>query len=33
MERMRGLCEELGTSTGVDGDTLVIEPGMEKPHE
>jgi poly-gamma-glutamate synthesis protein (capsule biosynthesis protein) len=33
IERMRGLCEELGTSTGVDGDTLVIEPGMEKPHE
>jgi poly-gamma-glutamate synthesis protein (capsule biosynthesis protein) len=33
IERMRGLCEELGTATGVDGDTLVIEPGMEKPHE
>jgi poly-gamma-glutamate capsule biosynthesis protein CapA/YwtB (metallophosphatase superfamily) len=26
-ERMRGLCEELGTSVGIDGDTLVIKKG------
>jgi poly-gamma-glutamate synthesis protein (capsule biosynthesis protein) len=32
-ERMRGLCEVLGTGIGIDGDTLVIKPGMEKPHE
>jgi poly-gamma-glutamate synthesis protein (capsule biosynthesis protein) len=32
-ERMRELCEELGTGTAIDGDTLVITPGMERPHE
>jgi hypothetical protein len=33
VERMRGLCDELGTATGIDGDTLVIKPAMERPHE
>jgi poly-gamma-glutamate synthesis protein (capsule biosynthesis protein) len=33
VERMRGLCEELGTATGTDGDSLVIRPRMERPHE
>jgi poly-gamma-glutamate capsule biosynthesis protein CapA/YwtB (metallophosphatase superfamily) len=33
LERMRGLCEELGTATRIDGDVLVTTPGMERPHE
>jgi len=32
-ERMRGLCEELGTATAIDGDTLVIRPRTATPHE
>jgi poly-gamma-glutamate synthesis protein (capsule biosynthesis protein) len=32
-ERMHGLCAELGTGTGIDGDTLVVRPGMATPHE
>jgi poly-gamma-glutamate capsule biosynthesis protein CapA/YwtB (metallophosphatase superfamily) len=32
-ERMRGLCDALGTGIGIDGDALVIKPRMEKPHE
>jgi poly-gamma-glutamate synthesis protein (capsule biosynthesis protein) len=32
-EQMRGLCEALGTGVRIDGETLVIAPGMEKPHE
>jgi poly-gamma-glutamate synthesis protein (capsule biosynthesis protein) len=32
-ERMRERCAALGTGTGSDGDTLVIRPGMERPHE
>jgi poly-gamma-glutamate synthesis protein (capsule biosynthesis protein) len=33
VERMRELCEALGTGTGVDGGTLVIGRRMERPHE
>jgi poly-gamma-glutamate synthesis protein (capsule biosynthesis protein) len=33
VERMRSLCDELGTEAGIEGDTLVIRPPMEKPHE
>jgi poly-gamma-glutamate synthesis protein (capsule biosynthesis protein) len=33
IERMRGLCRELGTDTRIDGDTLLVTPGMERPHE
>jgi poly-gamma-glutamate synthesis protein (capsule biosynthesis protein) len=33
LERMRGLCKELGTAARVDGDSLVITPKMERPHE
>jgi poly-gamma-glutamate synthesis protein (capsule biosynthesis protein) len=33
LERMRGLCEELGTGTDSDGDTLLIRPEMARPHE
>jgi poly-gamma-glutamate synthesis protein (capsule biosynthesis protein) len=32
-DRMRERCDELGTATGVEGDTLVIRPRMERPHE
>jgi poly-gamma-glutamate synthesis protein (capsule biosynthesis protein) len=32
-ERMRELCEALGTGTTRDGDTLVIKPRAERPHE
>jgi poly-gamma-glutamate synthesis protein (capsule biosynthesis protein) len=32
-ERMHGLCAELGTGTGIDGDTLVVRPAMATPHE
>jgi poly-gamma-glutamate synthesis protein (capsule biosynthesis protein) len=32
-ERMRGLCEDLGTGTAVEGDTLMITPRMARPHE
>jgi poly-gamma-glutamate synthesis protein (capsule biosynthesis protein) len=33
VERMRELCGELGTEAGIEGDTLVIRPPMEQPHE
>jgi poly-gamma-glutamate synthesis protein (capsule biosynthesis protein) len=33
VERMRSLCDELGTEADIEGDTLVIRPPMEKPHE
>ncbi|MGJ7917453.1 CapA family protein [Massilia sp. LXY-6] len=33
IDRMRSLCGELGTATEIDGDTLVIRPRMERPHE
>jgi hypothetical protein len=39
VERMRGLCEELGTGTALDGNddgadgVLTITPPMARPHE
>jgi poly-gamma-glutamate synthesis protein (capsule biosynthesis protein) len=33
VERMQSLCRELGTGTEIDGDTLVVRPRMETPHE
>ena len=33
VERMQSLCGELGTGTEIDGDTLVVRPRMETPHE
>jgi poly-gamma-glutamate synthesis protein (capsule biosynthesis protein) len=33
VERMRGLCGELGTNADLDGDTLVIRPEMARLHE
>jgi poly-gamma-glutamate synthesis protein (capsule biosynthesis protein) len=31
--QMQGRCRELGTLARIDGDMLLIEPGMEIPHE
>jgi poly-gamma-glutamate synthesis protein (capsule biosynthesis protein) len=33
IERMRGLCEGLGTATSTDGDTLAAAPQKQRPHE